>query len=458
MAVLFKIMAVFMSHEHRKLAALQALRNQQSPIELTQLLLLLGAGYAERTVRRWLTEWVTDGLVQKTGQKRSTRYIATIDNITTKPTSIYFSPASQQTLAEVRLPYASRNPVTYNPSWLKSYRPNIDAYVKPAIQKRLFEAGKRAHNHDPAGTYARHIYNRLLIDLSYNSSRLEGNTYSLLETKQLLMEGVSATGKLDEEKTMVLNHKEAIRYLVNAANETIIQENSICTLHYLLSDGLVSPQYAGKVRDYGVRIGGSSYVPIENPRLLQTHLREICQKASLIKNPYEQSIFLLVHIAYLQAFVDVNKRTARLSANIPLINNNLVPLSFNDIEQEDYTNAMIAIYELNNVGPLIDLYVYSYLRTTALYDVTVEAIGFDPVRVRYRQLRREILRHIIVNGLSDKEMQTYINTAIKKSVPEEDQARVVENIHEDLMQLGPQSIVGLGVTNEQLQTWLVRKQ
>ncbi len=95
----------------------------------------------------------------------------------------------------------------------------------------------------------------------------------------------------------------------------------------------------------------------------------------------------------MQAFSDVNKRTARLSANIPLIKNNFVPLSFNDVEREDYTSAMIAIYELQDIRPLLDLYVFSYMRTCALYDSTVKSMGFDEIRVRYRQQRRAANPH-----------------------------------------------------------------
>ncbi|MHB1221286.1 MAG: Fic family protein [Gammaproteobacteria bacterium] len=97
---------------------------------------------------------------------------------------------------------------------------------------------------------------------------------------------------------------------MNTPNEIEVEESTIFTLHYLLSDGLIATQYSGKVRDYGVRIGGSIYIPLENPNLLQTYLHEICDKAAVIKNPYEQSLFLLIHITYLQPFVDVNKRTS----------------------------------------------------------------------------------------------------------------------------------------------------
>jgi Fic family protein len=241
--------------------------------------------------------------------------------------------------------------------------------------------------------------------------------------------------------------------LVDSPGEIQVKKSTICTLHNLLSDGLVSPQYAGQVRDYGVRISGTGYVPLENPQYLEIFLNEICQKAALIKKPFEQSIFLLAHIAYLQAFVDVNKRTSRLSANIPLINHNLVPLSFNDVTQEDYTSAMLAVYEMNDIRPLIDVYVHSYLRTSTAYDATIGAINFDPVRVRYRQQRRQIIRHIVSNVYDAKKTKSYIASVVPELVKQEDIMQVLKNIEDDLAQLGPQSMAGLGISSAQLMLW-----
>lgn len=445
-----------MQKNQPKLVALEALRTQKSPISLPELLQKLGPNYAERTVRRWLSEWEKTGIILKTGQKRGTRYIALEASAEDKTDKPYFSTISEKVIEQIKRPYALRNPVTYHPTWMQNYRPNIDFYMPQDMQEKLFAAGKRARNNEPAGTYAQQIYQRLLIDLSYNSSRLEGNTYSLLETEKLLINGIDAPDKLNEEKTMILNHQEAIRYLVKKPQEIAIEESTIFTLHYLLSDGLVAARYSGIVRDYGVRIGGSVYMPLENPDALQTYFHEICNKAAAIKNPYEQSLFLLIHIAYLQPFVDVNKRTSRLSANIPLINHNLVPLSFNDISQQDYTDAMIAIYELNDTRPLAELYQYSYLRSTLVYDTTIEAIGFDPIRVAYRKQRREMIRYIIINQLNNQETQIYITTAMNSQIPPEAREQVLKNIREDLAHLGPQSIIGLGISHDQLKAWLAK--
>ncbi len=227
-------------------------------------------------------------------------------------------------------------------------------------------AGRRLRKDDIAGTYAHQIYNRLLVDLSYNSSRLEGNTYSLPETQKLLLKGEAAEGKLDEERTMILNHKEAIRYLIDNAPRLQVDSLTICTLHFLLVGALVEVEDAGRIRREGIKIWGSVYIPYEDPKQLQARLDLIAQKASQIEDPYEQSFFLLVHVSYLQAFIDVNKRTARLSSNIPLIQKNLVPLSFNDVTREDYNSAIITIYELQDIRPLLDLYRFSYLRTCVL--------------------------------------------------------------------------------------------
>lgn len=442
-----------MSLNEQKLNALTRLRECKQPISLLDLLVILGKDYSERTLRRWLSEWNTSGIVIKLGNKRSTKYLAAENVKETPLNQAVFDAESQRSIQKIKQPYSLRTPISYKPHWLQQYQPNKDSWFGLALQEKLHQVGVRAKNHEPAGTYARQIYQRLLIDLSYNSSRLEGNTHSLLETEQLIIEGIDAPGKLDEEKTMILNHKEAIRYLVNTTSEIKIKDTTLLTLHYLLADSLVSPQYAGKVRDYGVRIGGSVYIPLENPQELKKYLHLICEKAAQIHNPYEQSIFLLAHVAYLQAFVDVNKRTSRLAANIPLINHNLVPLSFNDVNQQDYTDAMIALYELNDPRPLVNLYQFSYLRTAAMYDATIESLGFDRIRVLYRQQRRNLIRHIVIHKLRDKAMLDFIATTVEQFAKPEDKESVIRNIHEDLTELGPQSIAGLGITGDELQAW-----
>ncbi len=455
------ILAVFrqkeakMSLRDNKMLIMRQLGLESEPISLNDLLIKLGSGFKERSTRRWLALLVLEGSVRKVGEKRSSKYLAVGRSQEISETvSCCFSSASLEIIKIIKKPLFERQPVAYRDEWLDSYEPNSDCYLSEELRSLLFESGKRAGIHDPAGTYAHQIFNRLLIDLSYNSSRLEGNTYSLLDTERLVLHGDTATGKLKEEKVMILNHKEAIRYLVEGAPKLGISSDVVRTLHYLLSDGLVDRSESGKIRRQSVRIGGSTYMPSEDPKKLENQLEKITAKAALIKNPFEQSIFLLIHVSYLQAFIDVNKRTARLAANISLIKANLVPLAFNDVQVDDYMFAMIAIYELQNVRPLIDLYFYSYMRTCAAYDSTVKAMGFDEIRVRYRKERRALIRDVILKGIVGTAIPTYLKQEAAKIASQNHLEKFIENAIEDLAEIDECSIAGLGVTPDELRHWI----
>ncbi len=433
---------------NQKMAVFQVLRVAERPLGLPEILEKLGPGFTERTLRRWLSEWTAQGLVSKQGQKRGTRYFVTSKQIES------FTSASQKALDYVSKPLHQRKIVEYDEKWLQKYKPNETQWLSSSLKKQLFELGDRRQNHDPAGTYAQHIYNRLLIDLSYNSSRLEGNTYSLLETERLILKGESTEGKLDIETLMILNHKETIRYLVDHARRIDVSMDTICSVHHLLSENLIVENARGSVRNHSVRISGCAYLPLDETRRLTNNLQIIGQKSSQIQDPFEQSLFLLVHISCLQAFVDVNKRTARLCANIPFIKQNLVPCSFNAIDKGDYLSALIALYELQAVEPLIDLFVDSYTETCKAYDATVETLGFDEVRILYRQERRAIIRYIIENLVMGKDMDAYIQQQAESQVPEKDLLAFIDDVHEDLKLINPIRIAGLGVTREQLEAWL----
>ena len=451
-----------MSRDDNKERILTALQDLGGPASLPEILERLPEDFAERSVRRWLAQLVERGQVRKSGRKRGTRYRLAEAGTPlevrepVEPALFHFSEPARHALSRVRQPLLNRAPVSYKGQWLDDYRPNRDHYFSRADINLLTAKGRRTDAPEPAGTYARRIYNRLLIDLSYHSSRLEGNTYSLIETQRLLLEGTGATGKLDEEAVMILNHKEAIRYLVERAGHLEPSYEEICTLHYLLSDGLVPPAGSGKVRDHGVRVGASSYIPLDRPAELERRLRQIADKAMAIQEPYEQSLFLLVHVAYLQAFTDVNKRTARLAANIPLVTRNRVPLSFNAIEKDDYASAMLAVYELNDPRPLLELYRASYLRGCQEYDASAEALGVDAVRVRYRAQRRDVLRGVIQERLAGQDLMSRLREAAE-AIPAADRAAYLRDLEEDVRELSPQRLAGLGVTREEYQRWRDRQ-
>lgn len=437
------------------MAVLAVLQQSTQPISLAMILSTVN-GLAERSVRRWLAEWVAKGVVGKVGNKKATRYFAVAPSLA-MPSAVLldalFSVSSQQQLKTIRQPIFKRPPVSYQREWLLTYQPNQTFYLQRQQRELLREQGAQTLADAPAGTYARQIYKRFLIDLSFNSSRLEGNTYSRLETERLLLQGEGTADKLNEETIMILNHKEAIRYLVDNAHRLQVNVETICTLHYLLADGLVPTPFAGQVRDHGVRIGQSTYVPLEVKAQLSAMLEVIALTASQINDPFEQSFFLLVHLAYLQPFTDVNKRSSRLSANIPLICQNLVPLSFNDIPKDDYLDAMLLVYEYQQLAPLAELYQYSYVRTCQAYQVTSDALGIDQTRVRFRQARRQLLGDIIRQQLTEPQLGAYLQRYSAEHIPSESQAAFLGNVAEDLRLLSPSRMIGLRVSYEQLLQW-----
>lgn len=445
---------------------IKVLTTFHEPVDFNEINDALGDQYKDRSLRRWLSELADEKLIVKTGQKKGTRYQITTQveepvnglQQSLEPVhdqfSLYLGVAARKAIDHVRQPIYTRAPVTYNDDWIESYIPNQTFYLPPDTREELSTLGISNMANERAGTYAKKIFNRLLIDLSYNSARLEGNTYSLVDTEKLIIEGISKDDKLDEARVMILNHKEAIQYIVDKAESIEINPIEISTLHYLLADGLVSPKYAGHVREEGVRISSSTYQPLENPEHLTNRLENICIKAAAINDLFEQSLFLLAHIAYLQPFIDVNKRTSRLSANIPLIKHNHIPLSFNDVDKDYYANAMIAIYELNDIQALMEIYCFSYRRSCEHFKVTAEVIGFDEVRVRYRPQRREVIRDIILKKIISDAIAQFIKDKATSTIPADDIEVFTKSVHDDLNSISVSQIQGMGITQGELSDWL----
>ena len=167
----------------------------------------------------------------------------------TAETYVPISEESEPIRDAVRQPIQERQPVGYNRSFLDAYRPNETFYLPHDVRARLLELGKSTNGSLPAGTYAPRVLNRLLIDLSWNSSRLEGNTYSLLETERLLELGEAAAGKNAQEAQMILNHKSAMEMLVDYSEDVGFNRFTILNLHALLSQNLLPDASAcGRLR------------------------------------------------------------------------------------------------------------------------------------------------------------------------------------------------------------------
>lgn len=417
-----------------------------------------------KTLQRRLTALVDEDRIARKGERKATRYHPLEVSIETGKRHLkdnlanIFSPKSQEKLKFLETPLYAREKVSYNRDFLDSYVPNQSQYVPKKIREALFQEGKRFDEQLAAGTYARQISQRLLIDLSYNSSRLEGNTYSRLDTQKLVEEGVTAEGKVQEETVMIMNHKEAILFLVENAQDIELNSLTIRNLHHLLSqDLLANPNACGNIRTLEVNIGQSTYKPLDNPHSLKELFELILQKAKKIKDPFEQSFFLLVHLSYLQAFEDVNKRTSRLSCNIPFIKSNLCPLSFTDVARDEYTAALLAIYEKNDVEPMLELFAWAYSRSCEQYGVVKKSLGeIDAFRIQYRQQRKAIMGQIVKQGLRGSAAEELIESYCKEQGVE-DIDKFTAMTLADLSTLHAGAIIGLGITEAQLETWLSGK-
>ncbi|MCV6628067.1 MAG: Fic family protein [Cellvibrionaceae bacterium] len=418
---------------------------------------------ANRSLRRWLVELVENDLLERRGQNKGTQYRRLTPPLPIPPASRedshvgsfdeIFSRTSLQALEQVTAPIYTRSPVTYTEAWVESYRPNETYYLTAAQRETLHRQGKRMGIQGRAGTYIKKIFQRLLIDLSYNSARLEGNTYSIADTEQLLFQGISAEGKMDEERLMILNHKEAIEYLVRNIQTLIPDEECIRTLHYLLADSLVAPGAAGHVRDEGIGVSGTTYAPLEGKERLTRLLINMLDKARQIKDQFEQSFFLLGHISYLQAFVDVNKRTARLACIIPLIAEDYVPQSFIDVDKDAYLKAIICFYELNNIAPLAELYCWSYMRSCLHFDNQLQAVGFDEIAALYRSQRRALVAEVVRQQLSAGEIPHFLQAQFPKGIAAEHREKFLQDVLEEIKHLDVVRIAGMGITRREYEAW-----
>ena len=337
----------------------------------------------------------------------------------------------------VRQPTGTRRPVGYDRDFLDSYRPNDSFYLSQAEREELWEIGRPGVAEQPAGTYARQILNRLLIDLSWNSSRLEGNTYSLLDTLRLIEAGEAAEGKDRRDAQMILNHKGAIEFLVDAAEDIGFNRYTILNLHAVLADNLLAdPEAQGRLRHIAVGVTGSVFHPLEAPQLVEDCFDRLLAAAAAIVDPFEQAFFAMAQFPYLQPFDDVNKRVSRLAANIPLIRANLSPLSFEDVPRDLYTEAVLGIYELRRVDLLRDVFLWAYRRSAARYAAVRQSLGEpDPFRLRHRAALHEVVGAAIRGRMDKAQANAHVEAWTAQHIDEPERGRFCEIAERELLSM-----------------------
>lgn len=196
---------------------------------------------------------------------------------------------------------------------------------------------------------------RLAIDLSWKSSQIEGNTYSLLETERLLKEKETASGKPKDDATMLLNHKEAIDFIIEHPQYVSpLTVPAIEDIHSILMKDLGIDR---NMRTHRVAISGTNYKPLDNQFQIKEALESMCELVNNQGDVFTKALLVLTIISYIQAFADGNKRTARIISNAVLISNNYCPISFRTIDSIEYKKAMLIFYEQNNIMPVKNIFM-----------------------------------------------------------------------------------------------------
>jgi hypothetical protein len=428
---------------------------------------------ADRTLQYRLRYLVNKGRLIKEGEgRRWTRYrsAATPEAQAAAPSKEAAAPAPAAQGEEAAVPLsdaskeirrylsqgiAARKPVGYNRAFLDSYRPNETFYLSEAERAHLAKVGKPNFQDQAAGTYAKHILNRLLIDLSWNSSRLEGNTYSLLDTKRLLELGEEAAGRDRLEAQMIVNHKDAIAFLVNDAENIGFNRYTILNLHGILAQNLLpDPAAPGRLRHMGVGIEKSTFHPLELPQLIEECFNQLLTTAGTIDDPFEQALFAMVQLPYLQPFDDVNKRVSRLAANIPFIKRNLSPLSFTDVPRSLYTDAVLGVYELNKGDLMKDVFMWAYERSAARYAAVRQSLGEpDPFRFKYSAVLRQIMGEVIRGTMDRKAAAAYITLWVEKNILEADREQLRDMAEAELLSLHEGNFARYQIRPSEFATW-----
>ena len=306
---------------------------------------------SDATLKRMIASLIQHGDVIVEGKARATRYRLSNQAHILMPLNLdtYFT----QDVDERKIQ------TSFNFDLIREQLPKVILFTNEEMT-HLQNLQNEFHSHVEEMT--QNEYNkemeRLGIDLSWKSSQIEGNTYSLLETDRLLRESKTANGKTQEEATMLLNHKHALRFILE--NPDYLQNltlSHIEDIHTLLTEGLSVDK---GIRHRRVGITGTNYHPLDNEFQIREAMHDSCNLINSKNNVFEKALLTLVLLSYIQAFADGNKRTARITCNAILIANGYCPLSFRSVDSIDYKKAILIFYEQNNLYAFKKIFIEQF--------------------------------------------------------------------------------------------------
>lgn len=306
---------------------------------------------SDASLKRLIASLVAAGSLVVEGRGRATRYSLSPQAHLLMPLDLetYFSQDIDDRQVQT----------TFNFDLIREQLPHVELFT-PEEQNRLnaLQAEFRKHVDAMTENEYRKEMERLGIDLSWKSSQIEGNTYSLLETERLLRESRTAEGKTKEEAVMLLNHKDALRFVLD--NPDYLQQLSIShieDIHQLLTKDMAVDR---GIRRRRVGVTGTNYRPLDNEFQIREALHDTCELINSKSNVFEKALLTLVLLSYIQAFADGNKRTARITSNALLIASGYCPLSFRTVDSIDYKKALLVFYEQNNLYAFKQIFIQQF--------------------------------------------------------------------------------------------------
>ena len=305
----------------------------------------------ERTLKRIIAELVQNGEVIVEGKGKATRYSLSAQAHLMMPLNVdtyFIKDIDERKVQE-----------SFNFQLIQDVLPRVTLFT-PEEKIRLESAHKEflANMETLSDLEYRKEMERLGVDLSWKSSQIEGNTYSLLETERLLKEKQTAQGKTKEEAVMLLNHKDALDFILD--NPDYLKELSVRRLEDIHSILTKELGVGNGIRKRRVGITGTNYRPLDNEFQIREALEDTCQLINGKENVFEKALLILVLLSYIQAFTDGNKRTARISSNAVLIAWGYCPISFRTVDSVDYKKAMLMFYEQNNIAAFKKIFIEQY--------------------------------------------------------------------------------------------------
>lgn len=303
-------------------------------------------------LKRLIADAVSSGYIEVVGRGPATRYRLTPQAHVTMELNLdtYFNRDIDERQVQE----------SYNFELINEILPKVELFTPEEI-KLLDEAQQsfREHVSDMTDLEYRKEMERLGIDLSWKSSQIEGNTYSLLETERLLKEKQTAGGKTKEEAVMLLNHKDALDFILDVPDYLKeLTVSRIEEIHALLTKEL---GVGRGIRHRRVGITGTNYTPLDNEFQIREALEDAVRLINGKSNIFDKALLALVLLSYIQAFTDGNKRTARIVSNGILIANGYCPISFRTVDSVDYKKAMLMFYEQNNIAAFKRIFIDQFL-------------------------------------------------------------------------------------------------